>query len=98
MNNYIPILVQRADKKELWRMDISKLSVTELIKLKEDLINIPYDNTIQILNAIIKDEITTLHSSSSIDRCSYMRRYKKSRKQAKIQKNSKMKKAKTRRR
>ena len=98
MNNYIPILVERDGKKELWSMDISRLSVTELIRLKEELMEIPYDNTIQILNAIIRNEITTLPSSSSIDRCSYMRSYKKSRRKAKIEKEAKMKKAKIRRR
>ena len=97
-SNYIPVLVEVDGKKEIWRMDISRLCVTELIKLKEELIKVPYDSTIQVLNAIIKNEISTLPSSSSIDKCSYMRSYKKSRKEAKIQKEKKMKKAKIRRR
>ena len=98
MNNYIPILVQREGKKELWRIDISRLSVTELIKLKGELMTVPYDRTIQILDAIIKSEVQLLHSSSSVDNCSYMRSYKKNKKKAKIEKEAKMKKAKIRRR
>lgn len=97
MKNYIPILVQRDGKQELWRMDISRLSVTELIKLKEDLMKVPYDRTIQMLNAIIKNEIPTLISTSSLDNCSYTRSYKRNKKEAKIQKEIKMKKSRNRR-
>ena len=75
-------------------MDISRLSVTELIKLRDELMKVPYDSTIQILNAIIRNEITTLRSSSSIDKSSYMRNYKKNKKNAKIEKQSKTKKSK----
>ena len=45
MKDYVPVLVQRENKKEVWRMDVTNLSVTELIKLKEELINVPYDKT-----------------------------------------------------
>lgn len=98
MNNYIPILVKRNRKKELWRMDISSLSVTELIKLKEQLMKVPYDKTIQALDAVIKREILSITPSNCLSNVSYMRSYKKIKKNAKIEKNVKMKKAKIRRR
>lgn len=97
-SDYLPILVERDGKKELWRMDISRLSVTELIKLKEDLLKMPYDKTIRAIDAIIKREIEVITPSNCLSNDSYMRSYKKNKKNAKIEKNAKMKKAKIRRR
>lgn len=89
--DYIPILVKRDRKQELWRMDISNLSLTELIKLKEDLLKMPYDKGIRILDAVIRREIGTITPSSDFNSVSYIRKYKKNKKEVK------MRKAKTRR-
>ena len=87
--DYVPVLVQRENKKEVWRMDVTNLSVTELIKLKEELINVPYDKTIQSLDAIIKQDIEAISPSHCINNGSYVRTYKKNKKELKMKKKIK---------
>ena len=87
---YIPVLVEVSGKKELWRMDVTKLSITQLIELRETLItNEPYIHTIRALDGLIKRDIETIVPSHNINNCSYMRVYKKNKKEEKQLKRTK---------
>lgn len=88
-NNYVPVLVQIETKKEIWRMDVTNLSITELIKLKEELTKVPYDKTIQTLDAIIRQDIEIMTPSNCINNGSYIRTYKKNKKELKMKKRAK---------
>ena len=97
-DNFVPVLVEKDNKKELWRIDVSALSITELIKLKEELLlREPYKTTIQTIDAMIREDAETLICSNN-SKNSYVRTHKKNKKKAKIEKEAKMKKAKIRRR
>lgn len=87
--DYIPILVQVEEKKELWRLDVTNLSITELIKLKEELTKTPYSKTIRTLDALIMQDIEKITPSNCINNGSYMRTYKKNKKEAKQRKKIK---------
>ena len=83
---YIPVMVTRNGKREIWTMDITNLGVTELIQLKERLINTPYPQTIQLLDSIIKRDIETIVPTHNIKNSSYVRTYKKNKKEEKMKK------------
>ncbi len=90
-NNYVPILVQKDGKKELWRFDFSDLSITELSEIKEAILKKePYTGTIVMLDRLIRqktEEITTPYNK--IYGKSYIKTYKENKKQAKIKKRGK---------
>lgn len=80
---YIPILVEVSGKKELWRIDVTNLSVTQLIELRNTIISYtPYDKTIQALDGIIKRDIEVT-IPNNIKNGGYIREYKKTRKEEK---------------
>lgn len=56
MKEFIPIEVKRKRKDETWFLDISNLSLSELIKLKNELIGIS-EISIPQIDKIIYDEI-----------------------------------------
>jgi len=86
--NYVPVLVQRDSKKELWRIDVSMLSITELTELKEELLNEPYKKTIQTIDAMIREDADSL-ISGNYSKNSYIRTHKKNKKEAKMRKRTK---------
>lgn len=87
-DNYVPVLVERENRKELWRIDVSALSITELIKLKEELLSEPYKTTIQTIDAMIRQDAESLISSNT-SKNSYIRTHKKNKKEAKLHKKTK---------
>ena len=78
---YIPILVEVGEKQELWRIDVTNLSVTELIELRNSLVNTSYNKTIQLLNKLIKQNIEIIVPLHNINSGSYVRASKKNRKE-----------------
>ena len=77
---YVPILVQVKDKKEVWQLDVTSLGLAELIELRERLKFIPYDKTIRVMDTFIRasaDEIASFKKGNK----SYIREYKKNRKE-----------------
>lgn len=82
-SEYIPVLVDVDGKEEIWRMDITNLSITDLIKLKEELLNSTYTKTIRALDSIIKSDVESIIPTHNISNGSYMREYKKTKKEEK---------------
>ena len=81
---YIPVLVESSGKKEVWRIDITKLSITQLITLREEILsNSPYDKAIQALDSVIKRDIEVTIPFHNINNGSYIRTYKKNKKEQK---------------
>jgi len=89
---YIPVLVQRGDKQEIWKMDITYLSVTDLIQLKQTLSDTPFNRTIQSLDSIIKRDIETIVPSHNVNSGSYVRIHKKKKKEEKLRRKIKNRK------
>ena len=88
-DNFVPVLVEKDNKKELWRIDVSALSITELIKLKEELLlREPYKTTIQTIDAMIREDAETLICSNN-SKNSYVRTHKKNKKEARLKKRTK---------
>ena len=88
--DYIPVLVEKGDKKEIWIMDVTTLSVAELIELRKKLMDTPYNKKIQSLDSIIKRNIETIIPSHNINGGSYIRTYKKNKKEEKFKKKIKI--------
>ena len=82
-NNYIPIWIERDRKTEVWYLDVTNLSVTELMRLKEEFKKSSSDKSIQVLDAIIKNNLGSILPTNSINQNSYMRKYKKNKKEEK---------------
>ena len=84
IHEYIPILVEASGKKEIWKIDVTKLSVAHLIELKKEILsNGLYSKTIQILDGMIKRNIETSIPTHNIDSYNYVRTYKKNKKEEK---------------
>ena len=56
MDKFIPIIVKVNNKDKTWYLDVSNLSLSELIDLKNELVGTK-GRSIQYLDAIIHDEI-----------------------------------------
>ena len=56
MDKFIPIIVKVNNKDKTWYLDVSNLSLSELIDLKNELVGTK-GHSIQYLDAIIHDEI-----------------------------------------
>ena len=79
---YVPILVQTKNKKEVWQIDVTNLGVAELTELREKLKEIPYDRTIRVIDSYIRNNVDEIASFKKTSR-SYVREYKKNRKETK---------------
>lgn len=79
---YVPILVQTKNKKEVWQIDVTNLGVAELTELREKLKEIPYDRTIRVIDSYIRHNVDEIASFKKTSR-SYVREYKKNRKETK---------------
>ena len=87
---FIPILVERENKKELQRIDVTDLSITELSKLKETILKEgQYTDSVIILDRLIREKAEEITISSNISKKSYIRTYKENKKQEKIKKRGK---------
>ena len=87
---YIPILVEVDGKKELWRMDVTKLNISDLVQLKKIFMcKTQYNKTIQALDSIIHRDIETIIPSNHMNSGSYMRTFKKNKKEEKQRKRTK---------
>lgn len=83
MNNkqkYLPIIV-KTNKKETWYLDISRLSLSELLKLRKEIYM--EENTITVLDSIIQEDknvyVNNIHYQTE-EGNGYIREYKKEKK------------------
>lgn len=86
--SFVPVLVETKEKKEVWNIDVSNLSITELVKLRDELINEQYKKTIPTLDSIIRENIESTAPFNKIYGNSYVRTYKKNKKEEKNKKRT----------
>ncbi len=60
IKQYLPIEVERKDKKELWQLDISRLGLKDLIELRKKLHGVS-ETTIRVLDGYIYNHIEDRH-------------------------------------
>ena len=60
IERYLPVEVQRKDKKELWQLDISRLGLKELVELRNELHGVN-ETTIRVLEGFIYNNIEDKH-------------------------------------
>lgn len=79
-NEYIPFEVKYGDKREIWKMDVTNLSVLELIKLKEEFKNTKFSPTILILDNLIYNNMNEFNCSTNMYGNGYQKEQKRNRK------------------
>ena len=91
-NVFVSIIVNENNRREIKTINVSSLSITELIKLREEQLNESYnkidERTISVLDALIREEAEQL--MSSCNNTSYVRQYKKNKKEEKRKKKQKI--------
>lgn len=91
-NVFVSIIVNENNIREIKTINVSGLSITELIKLREEQLNESYnkidERTISVLDALIREEAEQL--MSSCNNTSYVRQYKKNKKEEKRKKKQKI--------
>lgn len=88
--NYTPVLVEKGNKKELWRFDFSDLGVTELCEIKEAIVKkAPYSATIVSLDSLIRQKTDQMFSYNKVYGKSYTKVYKENKKEEKLKKRTK---------
>ena len=87
-NNYVPILVERNGRKELWRFDLTDLSVAELSQIKEAILKKePYTSSIIALDKLIREKVEEMTMPyNKVYGKSYIKTYKENKKQEKNKK------------
>ena len=90
-NNYVPILVERNGRKELWRFDLTDLSVAELSQIKEAILKkVPYTSSIIALDKLIREKVEEMTMPyNKVYGKSYIKTYKENKKQEKNKKRGK---------
>lgn len=87
---YVPILVDRDGKTELWRFDLDGYSLAELSEIREVLIqNKKYTRSIAPIDKLLREKAETILPYNKVHGTSYVRVYKENRKQEKIKKHRK---------
>lgn len=91
---FVPVMVEKRKNKEKWHIDVSKLSLSELLNLREEL-KID-EHSIRVIDGIINDKNNIyVNNTHYYDRKGngYLREYKKYKKETKtkIKKKSKEK-------
>lgn len=91
-NIFVSIIVNENNRKEIKIINVSSLSITELIKLREEQLkeshNKIVERTILVLDALIREEAEQL--MSPYNSTSYVRKYKKNKKEEKGKKKQKI--------
>ena len=91
-NVFVSIIVNENNRREIKTINVSDLSITELVKLREEQLNESYNKivgrTISVLDAIIREEAEQL--MLSYNNTSYVRQYKKNKKEEKRKKKQKI--------
>lgn len=87
-DNYIPILVQVDGKKELWRFDLTDLSIAQLSEIKEAIQSKePYTRSIVALDRLIRKKVEEMTMPyNKVYGKSYIKTYKENKKQEKNKK------------
>ena len=61
IEDFVPVEVIQNNKKTIWQIDVSKLSIVELMKLKESLKDTTFNPTITMLDKLIYSSTDTFN-------------------------------------
>lgn len=90
-DKYIPILVQKGNKKELWRFDLEDYTLAELSEIKEKLLKYsPYSGSIITIDKLIREKAEKIMPYNKVHGKSYIKAYKEKKKQDKLRKRTKI--------
>ena len=90
-DKYVPILVQKRNKKELWRFDLDDYTIAELSEIKEKLLKYnPYSDSIIALDKLIREKAEEIMPYNKAYGKSYVKVYKENKKQEKLRKRTKI--------
>ena len=91
-NVFVSIIVNENNRREIKTINVSDLSITELVKLREEQLNESYnkidEKTISVLDALIREEAEQL--MLPYNNTSYVSQYKKNKKEEKRKKKQKI--------